>query len=129
MKNRVTLLLKIFSIIFIFQLIFLPIKSQAESSSLDDVFTKADESLQSAESMIDENQLKDASNTLYNTLLAVGTVLTVIIGGIIGIQFLLASAEDKAKIKEALIPYVIGAVVIFGAFGIWKLVVELGNSL
>ena len=128
MKKRITLM-KIISIIFIFQLIFLPIKSQAESSSLDDVFTKADESLQSAESMIDENQLKDASNTLYNTLLAVGTVLTVIIGGIIGIQFLLASAEDKAKIKEALIPYVIGAVVIFGAFGIWKLVVELGNSL
>lgn len=48
-----------------------------------------------------------------------------IVGIIIGIQFMVASAEDKAKVKEALVPYVIGCVVIFGAFTIWSVVVNI----
>lgn len=48
-----------------------------------------------------------------------------IVGIIIGIQFMVASAEDKAKVKEALVPYVIGCIVIFGAFTIWSTVVNI----
>ena len=42
---------------------------------------------------------------------------------------MIASAEDKAKIKEAMIPYVLGCIVIFGAFGIWKLAITILNNL
>ena len=35
------------------------------------------------------------------------------------------SAAEKAKTKEMLIPYIAGCIVVFGAFGIWKLVVNL----
>ena len=62
-------------------------------------------------------------DTIYTILLTVGIALTVIIGGILGIKFMMASAEDKAKIKEAMIPYVIGCIVIYGAFFIWKTVI------
>lgn len=68
-------------------------------------------------------------DVIFNILVIVGTVLTVIVGGILGINFMIASAEDKAKIKEALIPYILGCIVIFGAFGIWKLTVAIGNSM
>lgn len=52
-----------------------------------------------------------------------------LVGTIIGIQFMVASAEDKAKVKEALIPYVIGCAVIFGAFTIWSIAVNLGQNI
>ena len=52
-----------------------------------------------------------------------------LVGTIIGIQFMLASAEDKAKVKEALVPYIIGCVVIFGAFTIWSIAVKLGQDI
>lgn len=52
-----------------------------------------------------------------------------LVGTIIGIQFMLASAEDKAKVKEALIPYIIGCAVIFGAFTIWSIAVKLGQDV
>lgn len=52
-----------------------------------------------------------------------------IVGTIIGIQFLVASAEDKAKMKESLIPYIAGCIVIFGAFTIWSAVVHLGQDI
>lgn len=38
---------------------------------------------------------------------------------------MLGGIEEQAKIKETLIPYIVGCIVIFGAFGIWKLAVSI----
>lgn len=35
------------------------------------------------------------------------------------------SVEQKAKVKDSLVPYVAGCIVIFGAFGIWKMVLTI----
>ena len=44
-----------------------------------------------------------------------------IVGVVLGIQFITGSVEAKSKVKESLIPYFTGCVVIFGAFGILNL--------
>ena len=59
----------------------------------------------------------------------VAICVAVIIGAIIGVQFITGSIEGKAKIKEALVPYIIGCIVVFGAFFIWKTLVNIGNDL
>ena len=38
---------------------------------------------------------------------------------------MMASAEGKAQIKEMLIPFVVGCIVAFSAFTIWKVMIEL----
>ena len=81
------------------------------------------------ENDINENDIQSEASSIFSILLAIGTVLTVIVGGILGIQFMFASIEDKAKIKEALIPYIVGCVVIFGADIIWFLVVNVLNNI
>lgn len=78
---------------------------------------------------INPDKLNEASSDIYNTLTSIGMVISVIVGLILGINFMMASAEDKAKVKEALMPYVVGCIVIFGAFGIWKLVINTFNGL
>lgn len=78
---------------------------------------------------IDENKLNEASSDIYNTFTSIGMVTSVIVGLVLGINFMVASAVDKAKVKESLAPYLIGCVVIFGAFGIWKLVINTFNGL
>ena len=65
------------------------------------------------------------SDLIYNLLLIIAIVVAVIVGLVIGIQFMTGSVAQKAKVKETLIPYIAGCIVIFGAFGIWKLVVEI----
>ncbi len=117
-------------IIFIFSII-IPFKN-IYATSVGDIFSKADEFLangDSAGSVIDEGQLKETSDFLYKTLLAIGIVVMFLVGTIIGIQFMLASAEDKAKVKEALIPYIVGCAVILGAFTIWRIAVNIGQSI
>lgn len=74
---------------------------------------------------VKEAKLKSTSNFIYNILLGIAMVVAVIIGMIIGIQFMVVSVEEKAKIKEALVPYVVGCIVVFGAFGIWKLAMNI----
>lgn len=77
------------------------------------------------ENAIDTTNLKNASDLIYNTLLVVGIVIAVIMGAVLGIQFIMGSVEQKVKVKESIIPFVVGCIVIFGAFGIWRLVILL----
>lgn len=77
---------------------------------------------------IDYGKLQNTSNEIYNILLVCAVIAAVIIAAILGIKFMLGSMEEKAQIKEALIPFVIGCIVAFGAFGIWKIFITIGNS-
>lgn len=78
---------------------------------------------------IDEAQLQSTSEDLFKLLTAIGILVIFIVGTIIGIQFMIASVEDKAKVKETLVPYVIGCAVILGAFTIWSIVVNTGQKI
>ena len=77
---------------------------------------------------IDKGSLQNASSSIYNILLICGMIVAVLIGAILGIKFMIGSVEEKAEIKAALVPFIIGCVVVFGAFGIWKIVVTIGNN-
>lgn len=103
---------------------------QAESYS--DVIKSGDNFLSSGKksnTIVDESKLKDTSEIIYNVLFIFGMGIAVVISGILGIKFMIGSAEEKAEIKDALIPFVIGCIVVFGAFGIWKIFVTIGNRL
>ena len=81
-----------------------------------------------ASNVLPEGNIQEMSNIIYNTLLIIGIIIAVIVGLFLGIQFVTGSVEQKSKIKESLIAYIVGCVVIFGAFGIWKLVVTVLQS-
>lgn len=74
---------------------------------------------------LSSEKLKDASNSLYNALLAIATIVAVLVGAILGIQYMSAGVEKKVEVKESLFPYFISCIVIFGSLGIWKLVVTI----
>lgn len=102
--------------------------SSSSNYSISNIFTDAQNFVQSGNtvgSMINTNALKNTSSFIYKTLFSIGMVVAVAVGIVLGIQFMVASAEDKAKIKETLIAYVVGCIVLFGAYGIWRVVVEL----
>lgn len=96
------------------------------ADTVDDVMSGASDFLDKGkEVVIDGAKLKSTSNFIFNLLLAIGIIAVVAVGMTIGIQFMMAGIDEKAKIKETLIPYVVASVVIFGAFGIWKLAVTI----
>lgn len=93
--------------------------------SLDDLITDGNRFLSTGTLNIDQNALQNFSGTMFNILLAVGVVVAVIVGAVIGIKLMTSSVEEQADAKKLLVPYVVGCIVVFGAFGIWKLVVTI----
>lgn len=69
------------------------------------------------------------SITLTNILITIGTVLAVIYASVLGIKFMIGAAEEKAEVKESLIPFVIGCAIVYGGFAIWSIMVNIGRSL
>ena len=79
--------------------------------------------------VINKDALKEGSNTLYNVLLVIGIAVAFIWGIVLGIQFITGSLGEKADVKKNLIVYLVGCVIIFGAFGIWRLLLQLLEPL
>ena len=103
--------------------------SSVGGDTVDDIMNDADSFLQKGKASIDETELKSTSDFLYNLLLGIGIIVAVVVGMIIGIKYMTSSVEGKAELKQAAIGYAAGCLVIFGAFGIWKLVINIFSSL
>lgn len=126
--------INLFNKILIIALVLLIINTiiPLKVNAVSDMFKSADDFLEKGDSpttVIDETKLKETSGTIYKWLMIVAICVAVIIGAIIGVQFITGSVEGRAKIQEALVPYIVGCAVVFGAFFIWKTVVNIGNSL
>ena len=101
------------------------------SGGIDDMIGDADNFIREGSNVIsiDQKQLQTFSQTLYNILLTIGIVVAVIVGSILGIKFMAASVDEKAKVKQMLVAYIIGCAVVFGSFGIWKIVVTILQNI
>lgn len=126
--KKIIFIVSIEILLIVIQSIFIPNISQA-NNGIDDVIKSGDEFINGGNILINKQELNEKQSFIYNSLFSVGVVLTVVIGGFLGIKFMLASAEDKAEIKQMLIPYVVGCIVIYGAFGIWKLIITILDQM
>lgn len=121
-----SIIFKIIIVFFILTIILLP----KNIFAISNVFNGGDDFINGANAnTIDETNLDTVSEIIYNTLLALGIVTAVIIASILGIKFMTGGISEQAKVKESLIPFVAGCAVIFGAFGIWKIIVTVGQGL
>ena len=123
-------------IVFILIMVLLLSSTQslvyATSHTAGEVISDADSFInagqQSNNPIITDKDLKGLSDTIYNILLVLGIVAAVIVGALLGIKFMTEGVEGKAEVQKSLIAYVIGCVIIFGAFTIWKIVVTVLQS-
>ena len=126
MKRKIN---KVFLILTILMLLF---SINSKVYAWGDIISDGDEFInqgKQGEEKIDLTDLQDLSGFLYNVLLSAGVVIAVIIAIVLGIQFMMGGAEGQAKVKEMLIPFIVGCVVVFGGFGIWKIALSIGDQL
>lgn len=134
MNKVIKILLKIIMIVLLYTSIYIP-KVDA-LGSLSEIFSSADSFLDEGkksdtgeDKVLNLTEVKELNNDVYNILFTIGVALSVIIGAILGCQLMLGSVETQVKAKEMLVPYVIGCIVIFGAFGIWKIVMMIMTNV
>lgn len=134
-KRVMLLISKIIIIAIIFQLICVPISN---AGFWDDIKNAGQEFIADGEeeskkdpeqSGVNQNEVVNTVNILYNALLTLGISISVIMGAVIGIKLMLGSIEEQAKAKELLMPYVVGCIITFGAFGIWRIMMGLLSNI
>lgn len=74
-------------------------------------------------------QIDNVGQKIMGILQTLGIVVAVIVLMILGIKYMMGSAEEKAEYKKTMIPYVVGAVLIFGATTIANMVFQFANGL
>lgn len=58
-------------------------------------------------------EVQDLGNKIIGILQTLGIVLSVVILVVLGIKYMMGSAEEKAEYKKTMIPYLVGAAFIF----------------
>ncbi len=71
---------------------------------------------------VDVGNISTLGNSVVKILTTVGVVASVIVLVVLGIKYMMGSAEEKAEYKKTLMPYVIGAGLVFAASGIANIV-------
>lgn len=67
-------------------------------------------------------------NTILGIVSTAASVLAVIILIILGIKYMMGSAEEKAEYKKTLLPYFIGAFFVFGASFIASIIFNMAQT-
>ena len=74
------------------------------------------------------NKVVELGATIVTIMQTVGIVVAVVVLLVIGIKYMVGSAEEKAEYKKTMIPYIVGAILIFAATTIVNVVYNLANS-
>ena len=66
--------------------------------------------------------------TIVTIMQTVGIVVAVVVLLILGIKYMMGSAEEKAEYKKTMIPYLVGAILIFASTTIVNVVYNIANG-
>ena len=70
------------------------------------------------ESSIDTSgstELKDTGATILGVIRVIGTIIAVAMIMILGVKYMMGSADQKAEYRKSMLPYFVGAILLFAA--------------
>ena len=73
--------------------------------------------------------LKNTGNDIVRVITTIGVIISVIMLIVLGIKYMTGSVEEKAEYKKTLLPYTIGAGLVFAASAIAQIVYNLAINL
>lgn len=74
-------------------------------------------------------KIETATSKILTVISNIGIAVSVIMLAILGIKYMMGSVEEKAEYKQGLVPYVIGAFVLFGITTFVKILMAFGDKI
>ena len=115
---------KVLYIIILIAIIFSSNQVFALQDAGDDFISQG-----STASVITTEEAWDILRPIGQVLVAIASVVLVIAYMYLGIQYMITDPQGKANIKQKLIGLVIATVLIYGATGLFAIIINLGNSI
>jgi len=76
-----------------------------------------------------QSELVEEANSIIGIIITAGIVVSVVMLIVLGIKYMLGSADEKATYKKSMIPYLIGALLIFSASTIANIIYNYAKWL
>lgn len=96
----------------------------AEESAFDIGLITSNKSLGDA-----DTSMTDIGSVILTIVTNIGMILAIILIAVLGVKYMMGSTEEKAEYKKSLLPYIVGAILVFGASAIGKMVIGFGQSI
>lgn len=77
----------------------------------------------------DTSGIEGFGTNVVDIITTIGIIVAVVVLLVLGIKYMMGSAAEKAEYKKTMIPYLIGAVLIFGAAAIAKAVIAMSETI
>ena len=74
-------------------------------------------------------KVTNVGNQIITILTTIGVIASVIVLIVLGIKYMMGSAEEKAEYKKTMMPYVIGAALVFSASIIANIIYNIANNI
>ena len=74
-------------------------------------------------------EIQNLGNSLVGILQVVGIVLSVVVIIVLGIKYMLGSAEEKSEYKKSMLPYIVGAALIFAGSIFANVIYQFFNGM
>ena len=109
--------------------------SSSESSSQMDSYSSINEKAKefinrgSKSETISQQKVEQDLKPLAQILMGIAVLVLLSVGAILGVKYMISGADERAKIKEKLIWYIVSAVLIFGAVAIFNIVINILNKV
>ncbi|MCL2341506.1 MAG: pilin [Firmicutes bacterium] len=75
------------------------------------------------------NAIENIGQRILGIVQVVGSIAAVIILVVLGIKYMMGSAEEKAEYKKTMIPYLIGAILIFAASNLASMIWSWAHTI
>lgn len=79
-------------------------------------------------STVNTAKIDGLGQNIVSIVSTIGSIISVIILVVLGIKYMMGSAEEKAEYKKTLLPYIIGAALVFAASTIASIVFNFAST-
>lgn len=106
-----------------------PIGTHTTQSTTDAGVGSVLEGLKNPGAVQGTDKITDIGKTIVGIFQIIGIVVAVVVLLVLGIKYMMGSAQEKAEYKKTMIPYLIGALLIFGATTIVNVVYSVFSGI
>lgn len=125
MKKMILILFLIFTVLVVFNINSVYADDITDSTTVINSMSGA----QASNMASADNNIGKIINTVIGLLQVAGTGISIIVVTVLGIKYLLASPSEKADTKKAILPIVIGCVLLFGAVNLMAAISDMATQI
>lgn len=71
------------------------------------------------------DRVKNFANMVIGVIQVVGTIASVAVLIVLGIKYMIGGVEERAEYKKTMLPYVIGALLLFGITNLLEIIIKI----